>query len=39
MKEGFDIFKQYIDLTEYAVSGYLGVIIYTGIGIIITTIL
>ncbi|MCK5637397.1 MAG: Na/Pi cotransporter family protein, partial [Flavobacteriaceae bacterium] len=39
MKEGFDIFKQYIDLTEYAVSGFLGVIIYTVIGIIITTIL
>lgn len=39
MKEGFDVFKEYIDLTEYAVSGYLGVLIYTGIGIIITTIL
>ncbi|WP_456376167.1 Na/Pi cotransporter family protein [Lutibacter sp.] len=39
MKEGFDIFKEYIDLTEYAVTGYLGVLIYTGIGIIITTIL
>tara|TARA_R110000787_G_scaffold43892_2_gene107524 strand:- start:113333 stop:115114 length:1782 start_codon:yes stop_codon:yes gene_type:complete len=39
MKEGFDVFKEYIDLTEYAVSGYLGVIIFTFIGIIITTIL
>ena len=39
MKEGFDVFKQYIDLTEYAVSGFAGVIIYTGIGIIITTVL
>jgi phosphate:Na+ symporter len=39
MKEGFDVFKEYIDLTQYAVSGYLGVIIYTGLGIIITTIL
>jgi len=39
MKEGFDVFKEYIDLTEYAISGYLGVLIYTGIGIIITTIL
>jgi phosphate:Na+ symporter len=39
MKEGFDVFKEYIDLSQYAVSGYLGVIIYTGIGIIITTIL
>jgi phosphate:Na+ symporter len=39
MKEGFDVFKEYIDLSQYAVSGYLGVLIYTGIGIIITTIL
>lgn len=39
MKEGFDIFKEYIDLSQYAISGFLGVIIYTGIGIIITTIL
>jgi len=39
MKEGFDIFKQYIDLTNYAVPGFLGVVIYAGIGIIITTIL
>ncbi|MGB5461765.1 MAG: Na/Pi symporter [Aureibaculum sp.] len=39
MKDGFDVFKEQIDLTEYAVPGYLGVIIYTGIGIVITTIL
>ena len=39
MKEGFEIFKQSIDLTQYAVSGFLGVIIYTGIGIVIATIL
>ena len=39
MKEGFDIFKQYIDLTNYAVPGFSGVILYAGIGIIITTIL
>ncbi|MGC1203922.1 MAG: Na/Pi symporter [Flavobacteriaceae bacterium] len=39
MKEGFDVFKDYIDLSQYAVSGFLGVIIYTGLGIIITTIL
>ncbi len=39
MKEGFDVFKEYIDLTEYAVSGYLGVILFTFIGIVITTIL
>jgi phosphate:Na+ symporter len=39
MKEGFDVFKDYVDLSQYAVSGFLGVLIYTGLGIIITTIL
>ncbi len=39
MKEGFDVFKEYIDLTQYAIPGFLGVIIYTGLGIVITTIL
>jgi len=39
MKDGFDVFSQDFDLTVYAVPGYLGVIIYTGIGIFITTIL
>lgn len=39
MKEGFDVFSDHMDLTEYAVGGWLGVIVYTGIGIVITTIL
>ena len=39
MKEGFDVFKGYIDLTEYAVSGFFGVIIYCVLGVAITTIL
>lgn len=39
MKEGFDVFKNYIDLTQFAVSGFLGALIYAGLGIIITTIL
>jgi len=39
MKEGFDVFKEYIDLTQYAIPGFWGVIVYAGIGIIITTIL
>lgn len=39
MKDGFDVFKEYIDLTQYAISGYKGVIIYTALGILITTIL
>ncbi len=39
MKEGFDVFEQYIDLTEYAIPGFFGVIVYTGIGIAITAVL
>ncbi len=39
MKEGFDVFKDYIDLKEFAVSGFLGALIYAGLGIIVTTIL
>jgi len=39
MKEGFDVFRTHIDLTQFAVSGYLGVLLYTGIGIIITIVL
>ncbi|WP_339661335.1 Na/Pi symporter [uncultured Polaribacter sp.] len=39
MKEGFDVFSTQINLTAYAVSGFKGVILYTGIGIIITVVL
>lgn len=39
MKEGFEVFKQYVDLTDYAIGGFKGVIIYAGLGIILTTIL
>ncbi|WP_372756997.1 Na/Pi cotransporter family protein [Mariniflexile sp.] len=39
MKEGFDVFKQYIDLTEYAIPGFFGALVYTVVGIVITTIL
>ncbi len=39
MKEGFDVFKEYIDLTQYAIPGFKGVIVYTFLGIMITTIL
>ena len=39
MKEGFDVFNDHIDLTAYAVPGFLGVVIYTLIGIFMTTIL
>ena len=39
MKEGFEVFKEYIDLTQYAIPGFVGVLVYTGLGIVITTIL
>ncbi len=39
MKEGFDVFKEYTDLTQYAIPGFFGVIVYTGLGILVTTIL
>lgn len=39
MKEGFDVFKEYIDLSQYAISGFLGVVVYTFIGVVVTTIL
>lgn len=39
MKEGFDVFSGYIDLTRYSIEGWLGVLVFTGVGIAITTIL
>ena len=39
MKEGFDVFSESIDLTKYALSGFLGILVYTGLGIVLTTIL
>lgn len=39
MKEGFDVFKEFIDLTQYALTGFSGALIYAGLGIIITAIL
>lgn len=39
MKEGFDIFKDYIDLTQYAIPGFKGVLIYALLGIVVTTVL
>ncbi len=39
MKEGFDVFKEFIDLTQYAIPGFKGVVVYTLLGIMITTIL
>ncbi|MBL7471522.1 Na/Pi cotransporter family protein [Robertkochia sp. 1368] len=39
MKEGFDAFKAYTDLTQYAISGFSGIVVFTLLGILITTIL
>lgn len=39
MKEGFDAFRDTIDLTKYAVSGYTGVILYTLLGLVATVIM
>lgn len=39
MKEGFDVYNDHIDLTAYAIPGFLGVVVYALIGIFITTIL
>ncbi len=39
MKEGFEVFNQFVDLTRYSIEGWLGVLVYTGIGILLTTIL
>jgi len=39
MKEGFDAFRDTIDLTTYAVEGYLGILVFTAIGIFATVIM
>ncbi len=39
MKEGFEVFRDQIDLTAYAISGYAGVLLYTLIGMVATVIM
>lgn len=39
MKEGFEAFKQTIDLTQYSVSGYSGLLLYLLIGTLATVIM
>lgn len=39
MKEGFEAFKETIDLAAYAVGGYLGIILFTAIGMAATVIM
>lgn len=39
MKEGFDAFKETINLTEYAVDGFKGILIFAAIGIAATIVM
>jgi len=39
MKQGFDIYQDSINLAEYALPGYIGLMVYTAIGIFITILL
>ncbi len=39
MKEGFETFKQTIDLSAYAVGGFKGLLIFTGIGVFATVVM
>lgn len=39
MKEGFDAFKGNIDLATYAVDGYLGIVLFTLIGMLATVVM
>ncbi|WP_198343110.1 Na/Pi cotransporter family protein [Oleiphilus messinensis] len=39
MKEGFDAFRDQIDLTQYAIPGFKGLLIYTLLGIVATVVM
>ncbi len=39
MKEGFDTFGQTIDLAEYSMTGYGGVLVFAGIGVVATVVM
>ncbi len=39
MKEGFETFKETIDLSQFAVPGFAGLLLYTGIGIFATVVM
>lgn len=39
MKDGFDVMKDQIDLASYAMDGYLGILLYILIGLVITIII
>ena len=39
MKEGFEAFRENVDLTAYALEGFVGLMVYTGIGLLATVIM
>ena len=39
MKEGFEAFRSSIDLTEFAIEGFLGLLAFTGIGVFATVVM
>ncbi len=39
MKEGFEAFRSTIDLTEFAIAGYPGLFIFTGLGVFATVVM
>lgn len=39
MKEGFDIYQDSINLAEYAIPGFWGLVVYTIIGVLVTLVL
>lgn len=39
MKEGFEAFRDTIDLAQFAVSGFTGLMLYTGIGVFATVVM
>ncbi len=39
MKEGFEAFKETINLAEFAIAGYMGLFVFTGIGVFATVVM
>lgn len=39
MKEGFEVYKESVNLASFAIEGFWGYVVFTGIGILMTTIL
>jgi phosphate:Na+ symporter len=39
MKEGFETFQDWIDLSRFAIGGWLGLLIYVGLGIVATIVI